>query len=202
MEHSLPMYVGVFTTDHSAEEISAICAAALRQVLDQGAEEEQVLADLKAITEKSGGWAPVKEPHITTLFMGKKMPKDEVKRKQYQAFESEQPVPVIVHAVAYVPKGLVVGVTHMDRSKVPVDNAHDHITLMLSGFSAKQSNTVLEEVFAGNGKLLASKLGQFADLPAKEVVRSRVTVNKQKHDAFLIKLAAPVVWSGKTRKMY
>jgi len=195
------MYVGVFTTDHSEDLISAACAAAVKQVVDKGVQDEELLADLKAITQKSDSWKVVKDPHITTLFMGKKLPKEDHKKKLYQSFAVDQAVPITVHAVAYVPKGLIVAVTHLDRSKVQVDNPHDHITLMLSSFSAKQSNDVLNEIFS-NSKLLASKQSQFADLASQEVVKCGVSVGKKKHDAYLIKLSTPVEWSGKTRKMY
>jgi hypothetical protein len=103
--------------------------------------------------------------------------------------------------VAYVPQGLFVAVTHLDRAKTPVDNAHDHVTLMLAGFAAKQSNDVLEGLFA-DGQLLAAKQALFAELPAQAVVQAAVAVGKTKHRAFLVKLAAPLQWSGVTRKMY
>ena len=201
---SIPMYIGIFTNDNKSvhTDIYDTCEYLL-DMINSRYKDDSVSTDISNISKKERKvWSVISDPHITTLFLGKKIPKEIDQKKIFDSFICDTKCDVCVYGVVYVTGGLIVGVTCEDRSVHMIDNRFDHITLMVSSLTAKYSNNVLEYIFDNNKVLKAARDNKFIDISHKDIYDMDITIKKAKYKAYFVKLEQPIVWKCSTKKIY
>ena len=86
----------------------------------------------------------IKDPHLTTLFLGGKPSEDILSSKAYTKFQENLSVPLMIQAIVYVPYKIITALVRNIDAKIPVENQFAHITLMTGKWKPNDSNTLLK----------------------------------------------------------
>ena len=200
---NVPMYLGYFSNDLAKGEIENLCASVLQLCASSIEDKEHPIhVDLKAIESFSKPWSVPADPHVTTLFMGKRAPTDPKKLKIFESFEDGKKEEITVHAVAYIPGGIATGITLCDRDRIAIDNDFDHMTLMTAGLAAKYSNDLLEALFESDGHFANHYADKLANIECGKVYQAEVIVKGQKSTAFLVRLEKPWSFIASSKRIY
>lgn len=133
-----PLYQGIFIKEEDIDECYDHGINCLKQL-------KVVIPNIEDEISGIYSWSFPKEPHVTTLYMGRKKPTGE-NAKIFETFITGLDYPLHIKAILYIPKQIVVGITQINREEVLINNKFDHITLHHMK-SPMYSNDVLKAAF-------------------------------------------------------
>jgi hypothetical protein len=137
-----------------------------------------------------------KKWHVTTLFKtGKSFLKS---HPAYSSFQQNKEVPIEIRGLIYIPNKIITSIIYTES---PVQNEFPHMTTLLGGYAAKNSNDVCTELFSEGKELRQCYLHLMKkDNPEEnqnEIKRIKIKILGQEEELFFIKFGFPKVLSSK-----
>jgi hypothetical protein len=163
--------------------------AMLEKLVLQFPDDTKLSNDLWEIRSKElKGWKLPLTFHITTLYVGKSNKIYETHKDWINYFLPNIDFPFSVCAVAYIPGGIMAGVTFPDRAKVNIDNKFPHMTMMTCNkFAPVMSNNLLTQMF-DEGNPLEKFYSQERLMEMDSACRTSVWIKGMKYEAYLVPL--------------
>jgi hypothetical protein len=195
------LFLGLKLTDNHFEDIKGASIKSLNAAYDQS-KDESIKADISEISEKAGekdSWQYSYEPHITSMFIGGKVPADATNKSLYMNYLEGLEEAVMIPAIAYLPGNIIAGIGFIDLNRVLMLNKFPHTTWLNKGMSAVYSNHLLESL-GTNEDFMKDYSSQFND--AKQVSSYKVTIEGKEYTAYVVKLEKPWYMTGFTSKFY
>jgi hypothetical protein len=186
------MFLSITAEGHSKSvqhQVLTETTAMLEKLVLQFPDDTKLSNDLWEIRSKElKGWKLPQSFHITTLYVGKSKKIYETHQDWINNFLPNIDFPFSVCAVAYIPGGIMAGVTFPDRAKVNIDNKFPHMTMMTCNkFAPVMSNNLLTQMF-DEDKPLEKFYSQERLMEMDSACRTSVWIKGLKHEAYLVPL--------------
>ena len=198
--NSFPLYMGYFAVHETNQKVMVTVVNFINMISSQSGD-ETIRLDLMDFLNKPKpkNWRIPRKHHVTSIFLKKKPPKTKIEKEVFRNFKFGVLMNVEIKAMAYVPGHIITGITQIDRSKYYCANKYDHVTLMNYGFSTKQSNDLLESLFAG-GTYREFYDNGFRNL--ENIVETTIMIKNKNYPVFLIPLKPFLTFEAKSDAVY
>ena len=182
----LPTYIGLFIKDSYLPQVNEYIVNGMQRLAETYKSDEVIVkAYEQAQNNDHSSLEPVKDLHVTTLFIGGN---GKLKSSEYfTSFQPDYTMSVDIVALVVVPGKIVTGICFPDQSVIKINNEFPHITLMKGGWAPKFSNDLVEAL-CGKGGALEKEYKKGFDMTEEFFYKGPVKVAKGNATAYVIKI--------------
>ena len=156
--------------------------------------------DLRAV-QAMDGWVLPPLAHVTSLYVGGRVPAGAPQSVYYKYFREGVPIRVQFGAVAYIPGGILAYIAFFDRDTIYNDNSFPHCTLLSKSLSPVYSNNLIAALYSTSPIFKQLYDNEFTTPSASPVGSADVQIDGNTMRAYWIILPLMEI-VGYTKKFY
>lgn len=195
-----PIYLGIFAKGDPTKAVRD-CLIRLLEESSEKFPKNSALQDnlVEVRSQKMRRLRFIDDYHITSLFVGNR--KEKMHTSYFTSFREGVEMDIEVTAVAYVPNKIYTGICVIDQSKVKVENAFPHLTLLTGDWKPVKSNDLLENLF-GRGAIFERDFVEFTESGTQMIKEFTVKIDRETVTGYLVRMPSKLVIPGVTKAFY